>query len=327
MVITKGFKVMVPGSTSNLGPGFDSIGLAINRFLYLQVEHAEQEEVVIHGTEYQRLKGEGNLILQVMRYAFQQAGQKMPPLRLEISGEIPLQRGLGSSGAAIVAGLVAVNHMLDEVWSEKELLHMAVRLEGHLENVGASLLGGVVIGSWDGQEVHLVQAPIPSLDIVAAIPQQPLPTHKSRAVLPEKISHSDAVFSSSRANLLIAALYSKRWDLLQVGMEDRFHQPYRFSLVPGLKDMLEQAYQHGALGIALSGAGPTVIAFTESPKKLADYMSDFFREHRFPVEIVNLCPWPEGANVQLTETENKCKVIGNAQGDGCDKHEGGLSRP
>ncbi len=327
MAIKESFKVVVPGSTSNLGPGFDSIGLAINRFLYLQVAHAKQEEVVIHGMEYKRLKQEENLILQVMKYAYRQAGVKMPPLRLEISGEIPLRRGLGSSGAAIVAGLVAANHLLDEMWSKKELLHMAVRLEGHLENVGASLLGGVVIGSWDGQEVHLVQAPVPSLDIVAAIPQQSLPTHQSRAVLPKKISHSDAVFSSSRSNLLIAALYSKRWDLLKVGMEDRFHQPYRYSLVPGLEDILQQAYQHGALGIALSGAGPTIIAFTDYPDRLTSYMNDFFEQRRFPVEIVRLRPCIEGANVQLTETENQCKVIGNAQGDGCDEHEGGLSRP
>lgn len=327
MSIRQSFQVVVPGSTSNLGPGFDSVGMALNRFLSLHVHPAKQLEVVIHGGDYLTITEGENLVLQVMKEAFRRVGRKMPGMRLEISGDIPLQRGLGSSGAAIIAGLVAANHLLDKVWSDKELLQMAVQLEGHPDNVGASLLGGVVIGSWDGKEIHVVQAPAPPLYVVAAIPEQFLSTEASRALLPEKIAHTDAVFSSSRANLLIAALLTKRWDLLRIGMEDRFHQPYRLSSVPGLEEMLQQAYEHGALGVALSGAGPTVISFTEDPAPLESYLEELFQKRKLSVEILRLRPWSQGATVQLTAATDGCKVIGNVQGDGTNERNSCLSGP
>ncbi|WP_169713552.1 homoserine kinase [Paludifilum halophilum] len=308
----KPFEVVVPGSTANLGSGFDSLGMAVDRFLRLRISPSDRMRMKTRGGVLEQVDlDDNNLILRVMREAFREKGRRLPPLLLEAESDIPLMRGLGSSAAAIVAGWTAANRLLGNPWSREELLQRATRTEGHPDNVGASLYGGVVITSWDGRHAHLLQAETPPLTIVAAVPLVSLATSEARHVLPEHLTHGEAVLGSSRANLLTAALLTGNWEALRVGMNDRFHQPYRLSLVPGLQEMLEGAYRHGALGAALSGAGPTVIAFTLDPESVSEYMEDVFQNLSVPADIFILRPYDRGAVVGLTNESDRSTLLGN----------------
>lgn len=296
------FEVRVPGSSANLGSGFDSIGMAVNRFLHLRFSPAEELTVTAETESLREVMGKGdNLIVQVMREVFQSVGQPFPPFRMEVETGIPLMRGLGSSAAAIVGGLTAANHLLGNPFTSQELFRQAVRREGHPDNVGPSLFGGVVIASWDGEEVHALQGPLPPFSLVAAIPKVPLATSRSREALPARLDFAEAVLASSRANLLTAALFAGDWDAFGIGLRDRFHQPYRSSLVPGLDRVLQGAVRHGALGAALSGAGPTMVAFTFDPEPVRQFVAEVFREEGIPVQVLTLHPQAEGAAVRLTE--------------------------
>ncbi|MBN2910147.1 homoserine kinase [Polycladomyces sp. WAk] len=305
-------EIAVPASTANLGPGFDSIGMALNRFLRIRAYPAERTELELIGPHLQGLPQDGrNFLLQVVEDAFRSVGQTAPPLHIQAESDIPLMRGMGSSASAIIAGLLLANHLLGEPWDREEILLKATKREGHPDNVGASLLGGVVIGSWDGERVDVVQAPCPGWDVVAAIPAYPLPTSRARQVLPPELPHDEAVLASSRANLLTAAFFTGKWELLQTAMRDRFHQPYRASLIPGMERVLREAPQNGAWGAALSGAGPTVIAFARETEPLVAFMREVFGQEGTSVRIEVLKPWPDGATVRLTTFKKWGTFMGN----------------
>jgi homoserine kinase len=307
--------VTVPGSTANLGPGFDSLGLAVNRYLRLRLTPAREWEVILRSDYLQGVdSGEDNLIVRVMRRAFEEAGADLPSFRLEVESELPLARGLGSSAAAIVAGLLAANCLLGNRWSRKELLQKATAWEGHPDNVGASLYGGFVVATWDGERAEVIPLPSPPLTLVAAIPRTPLATAHARNVLPKTLSHREAVLGSSRANLLTAALLTGNWKSLATAMKDRFHQPYRAALVPGMEEVLSRAVDYGAFGAALSGAGPTVIAFCEEPQEISVFMRSVFEANRLPVELWTLRPATEGASVRLTSVGNRSTVKRKTEG-------------
>ncbi|MFC4078358.1 homoserine kinase [Salinithrix halophila] len=309
------FETVVPGSTANLGSGFDSIGMALDRFLRLHIEPSDQLELDPKGEALAQVeRGRDNLVFRVMEQLFRKAGQQMPSLRIVAESDIPLARGLGSSAAAIVAGLMAANYLLGKPFSRKELFREATEWEGHPDNVGASLFGGVVIASWDGEQVHRVSAPVPPFQLVAAIPRVSLATSRAREVLPASISHGEAVLGSSRANLLTAALLTGDGELLRVGMKDRFHQPYRMALVPGLEELIQEAENYGALGVALSGAGPTVVAFASDPDSVVRYMERVFQRLDVEADIIRLRPSGQGAVVRLTGEEPRSKLVGNIKG-------------
>ena len=294
-------EVIVPASTANLGPGFDSIGMALNLFTTIRITRAQETRLFFHGDTLAGLPSdEDNLILQVMRKCFAEQGQSLPPLHIHVWSEIPLTRGLGSSAAALVAGLVAANALLGDVYSEDDLLQLGTAWEGHPDNIGASLLGGVVIGSWDGVHASVVRVE-PPLDVVVAVPDFELPTERARHALPENIPFQDAILSSSRANVLTAALIQGRWELLETAMRDLFHQPYRAQFIPGMADILSTAGEHGALGTALSGAGPTLFAFTRKTEQVEQFLTESFARYDTPVSIFHLKPWSMGAVTRLTE--------------------------
>lgn len=310
-----GVEIEVPASTANLGPGFDSIGMALNRFLRIRVYPAERTELELIGPHLQGVPQDSrNFLLQVVEEACRSVGKTAPPLHMQVKSDIPLMRGLGSSASAIVAGLLLANHLLGEPWDREEILLRATRYEGHPDNVSASLLGGVVIGSWDGERVDVVQAPCPEVDVVAAIPVYPLPTAQARQALPSHMLHCEAVLASSRANLLTAAFFTGKWELLTMAMRDCFHQPYRAPLIPGMERVLREATQNGAWGAALSGAGPTVIAFARETEPLVTFMREAYEQAGTPVNIEVLKPWPKGATVRLTTTEKWGTFMGNIQG-------------
>ena len=206
--------------------------------------------------------------------AYMRAGRTPGRLRLAIDNQIPLASGLGSSAAALIAGLTAGAELCGLRLDREEVLRQGVAVEGHLDNVAPCALGGIVIAALDGEEVAWARIEPPrDLAAVVVIPDFPLPTPKSRSVLPERVARRDAIFNAGRVGLLVAALQQGDYSLLRTGMQDRLHQPYRTGLVPGLEAVLAAATEAGALGAALSGAGPTALALVSGRgAEVADVM-------------------------------------------------------
>lgn len=256
-------RVSVPASTANLGPGFDAVGLALDLFNVVEVEVGGDDLRVEIVGEASDLAREDNLVLRAMEHGFAAAGSALPPLRVRLTNRIPVGCGLGSSAAAIVAGLMAANALLGDPWSPDRLLALATELEGHPDNVAPALWGGLVVSCCTGDGVRWVRLEAPSeLQAVLVIPELRVPTREARRVLPGAVPFQDAVFNVGRVALLVAALSCRQYHVLREAMRDRLHQPYRAPLVPGFEEALVAAERAGALGVALSGAGPGLLAFT-----------------------------------------------------------------
>ncbi len=265
--------VRVPASSANLGPGFDVLGLALE--LYLEVRASEAQPgrpaVRLAGPHTEGIATDGsNLVLRAYRLAFERAGRTAPPVSLNLSNSIPLARGLGSSGAAIVAGITLANHYGSLGLSRPRVVALAAELEaGHPDNVAASCLGGLTIAcpaeTGAAAQMEVLCLPWPAaISVVVAIPEFRLETAQARAVLPSSYSRADAVFNLQRLGLLVGALAGGRPNAQHIAaaLADRIHQPYRAPLVPGLREAL-QLRAPGLLGVTLSGAGPSLIAFVE----------------------------------------------------------------
>jgi len=256
----------VPGSTSNLGSGFDTFGLALGLYLQVEMDYTDgPTRVEVHGEGAGRIAlDESNLIAKAARRLFERTGQPFRALRVGIHNEIPLCRGLGSSGAAIVAGLVGANALSGGRLPKEALLNLAVDLEGHPENAAASLFGGFTVNCTREGGVLSKKFLVPeNLKLLLLIPEREIATEEARRILPETIPHRDAVFNVQRAALTLAAFSTGDWSLLRVGMEDRLHQPYRRKLLPEFDALVEAGYAAGALGVCLSGSGSAVLAFAE----------------------------------------------------------------
>ena len=255
--------VRVPASTANLGPGFDCLGLALDLYNTVSLSLASVTEVLLSGAGADSLPaGPDNLVLRAAQRLAEHAGREVPGWKLVAHNEIPLARGLGSSSSAIVGGLVAASQVLELDLPAPELLDLAADLEGHPDNVAPALLGGLTVCAQDGPHTHCLRLPPPEgLYLAVAIPDWEVNTHAARQLLPAEYSRADAVYNLSHAALTLAALIRERYDLLGTAMRDRLHQPYRLPLVPGTAAALEAALEAGAHGAALSGSGPTVVAF------------------------------------------------------------------
>lgn len=262
------FVIKVPASSANLGPGFDSIGIALNLYLSLEVEKSEKWECYSESPELKDLPGdEQHFICQIALQTAAKYGRELYPCKIKVDSDIPLARGLGSSASAIVAGIELADYAGELGLTKKEKLLLATELEGHPDNVGASLFGGLVIGSYQQGEVDVLSVSDISFEMVAMIPKESLLTKDSRGVLPNTFTYSDAVQASSTANLLVAGLLTHNFELAGKMMErDLFHQPYRKQLIPFYSDIENSAKSQGAFGVALSGAGPTVLCFIEDGK-------------------------------------------------------------
>jgi homoserine kinase len=240
------------------------------------------------------------LVVRAMRELFQHLGTSLPPLRVSTTNRIPMGRGLGSSAAAIVGGLVAANAWAGNPLSRDELLALATQIEGHPDNVSAALLGGLTIVVADGARLVAVHQPPPRRwRAVLFIPEQALSTKFARKILPARLSRADAVYNIGRAALLVHALASGDAELLKVATSDRLHQPYRARLVPGMLELFEAALQAGALGVALSGAGPSLIAFANrNPKSIATAFEQRARELQIPGSTRAVGLSAQGARVE-----------------------------
>lgn len=264
--------VRVPASSANLGPGFDALGLALGLHNEVVAEEAERVTVEVRGEGEGHLDtGEDNAVARGVRAAYEAAGRKFTGCALTCVNRIPLSRGLGSSAAAIVAGLVAGNALLGEPLDRAALLGLAAAAEGHPDNVAAALYGGLTVSSAGEGGAQAIALPVPrDIRWVALVPEVTASTAEARAVLPASVPRGDAVFNVQRVALLLAALQARRLDALGAALEDRLHQPYRLRLFPWMPEVVAAARDAGARGCVLSGAGPALLAVVTGPRATAE---------------------------------------------------------
>ena len=302
------FEVRVPASTANLGAGFDCFGLALQLYLTVRATvrsgAGNRSQVRSRGAKGSSLLTrvpEENLIFRAMQHAAEREGFDLPPVRLAVHNAIPVAGGLGSSAAAIVAGVSLAFAVADRAMPTASVLRYATELEGHADNAAAALLGSLVVTAVrvDGEVLAVRNAWPKEIRIVAVTPDLTLETEKSRAVLPATVSREDAVHNLQRSAMLIAALKENRFDLLWDAMQDRLHQRCRERLVPGLAGILQLPRAPGLLGIALSGAGPTVIALaTDHFDAIGKSIAHHFERHRLRTTVRCLDVAPDGHTIK-----------------------------
>ncbi|HEX7394774.1 MAG TPA: homoserine kinase [Anaerolineaceae bacterium] len=264
--------VRVPATTANLGPGFDALGLALDLWNTAEFFTAPPGQALgeVAGRVFE-ISGEGaavlptgssNHILRAAQFLIGRAGQPFPPgLHICCSNCIPLGSGLGSSAAACVTGLLGANGLLGNPFSLLDILQMASEIEGHPDNAGPAVLGGLVVAVMEGGQIIARKIPIFPLAVAVVVPEFDLSTQMARVALPKQVTMPDAVFNLGRTALVVEALRTGDLELLGQVMDDRLHQPYRLKLVPGAEAAITAARQAGASAAALSGAGPGVVAF------------------------------------------------------------------
>ncbi len=252
----------LPATSANLGPGFDAVGVALSRTLTVEAHVAKHDQVEATGRDA-ALCGEvkKNLILESYRAATEAAEAELLQLALQVENEIPLGMGCGSSAAARLAGVALANHFGALGWTDAEIVSVASRLEGHPDNVAACWYGGFTVSVLHDGGVAAATFPCDGTwQLLLALPETGLATEKARGVLPERYSREDAVFNVQRAALLTAAFAQERLDLLRIAMDDRLHQPYRREVCGLLRHVEELQTAHEFAGVALSGAGPALLA-------------------------------------------------------------------
>jgi homoserine kinase len=296
----RGLRLSLPATSANLGPGFDAVGLALS--LQLRIEAHPAEAFTIHATGRDAAlcaSPDRNLILDTYCDVLTRAHAPIVPLRLTLHNEIPLGMGCGSSAAALLAGVALASHFGQLNFTDAQLVAEASRLEGHPDNVAACWHGGFTVSAAEGLEVATATFPGPlGWQLLLALPSASLATSQARALLPETYSKADAVFNVQRAALLTAAFAQGRLDLLRTAMQDRLHQPYRTSVCALLGQLLPLAPAPAFAGIALSGAGPSVLLFL-APGTTAAAAEAQLRPHVDPgVEFLPLQIAP-GAELNL----------------------------
>jgi homoserine kinase len=254
--------VRVPATSANLGPGFDTLGLALALYNDVTAEEADAVSVRVEGQGAGRLAtGADNVVARGVALAYEAAGRPFKGCALGCVNRIPPSRGLGSSAAAWVGGLVAGNALLGSPLTREQLVGLAARAEGHPDNVAAAIMGGLTVSCGTAQGVTALALPVdPALAWVALIPEVTASTAEARAVLPSAVPYADAVFNVQRVALLLAGLQSGRHDAVSIALDDRLHQPYRRALFPWMPAVAAAARGAGALGCVLSGAGPSLLA-------------------------------------------------------------------
>lgn len=280
----------VPGSIANLGPGFDTLAVAVELYLTLRVRRASAGGLQFAFVDTE-LVGE-NYIERAFRYMAEKRGVAIPSLAIQVESAIPMKSGLGSSAAATVAGLRLFEAVVEPI-SEDEMLQAACELEGHPDNIAAAIVGGLTVSCKTASGLRVLRAIWPQhLSILVATPQQFLSTQASRSVLPEKLPLADAIFNVQRVALLLEALRTEDFSLLHEALQDRLHQPYRAPLVPGLREAL--ALRHPSLlGVCLSGAGPSVMAVVErDADEIATLLQQIYIRQSIPVIVRQLKVYP-----------------------------------
>jgi homoserine kinase len=263
-------RLRLPATSANLGPGFDAAAVALDFYLEIEAEPAAEFSIDATGRDWELCSRlENNLILEVYRNLLESNGHRVIPLAVQMTNEIPLGMGCGSSAAGRLAGIILAVHFGQLDWSSRRILEEAVALEGHPDNAAACWLGGFVAAACEGRRVHVARvAPPAEWRAIVVLPAEPLSTGVARAALPATYSRADAVANIQSAALLGMAFAQERGDLLRMAMRDHIHQPYRALLCPLLPRLLPLAGEHDILGVALSGAGPSVLVVVGSEDRV-----------------------------------------------------------
>lgn len=278
-------KIQIPATSANLGAGYDALGLALGFYNYINIEESDHIDIKsLDGLDVPT--DESNLIYQSVKNLYDICGKKLSGLKLEQTNNIPMTRGLGSSSACIVGGLMGANHMLGNPLTNDDLVDLAAQIEGHPDNTAPALLGGIVTAVFDGKKVHWVKQEVfTTLKFVAIIPDYELKTEKARQCIPKEISHKDAVYNLSRAALFSASLLTQKYENLRTAVDDRLHQPFRLPLMPKASEVFDIAYTLGAYAVYVSGAGPTIMA-------IVDHDNTYFAgKLRFSLDTQGLSSW------------------------------------
>jgi len=295
--------VSVPASSGNVGVGFDVLGLALslrNELTVRVIGRSGKPEIYVEGEGVEGLPtDERNLVFATMRWLYRKAGKRLPQLEITCVNRIPLARGLGSSSTAYLAALLAANRLLGNKYGPEKILDFATELEGHPDNVAPALYGGLRISGVFADRVISVAAPAPRCRLIAAVPAFPLSTAKARAALPSTVPLEDVVHNLASVALLPHAL-AKDEKLLTDLLQDRLHEPYRAKLVPGFYAVRKAARAAGAYAMTLSGAGPTLLAFTPASKarSVAAAMKKAFKRSGVECRTMDLRVDNQGAIVR-----------------------------
>src|SRR5688572_12013614 len=290
-------KIRVPATSANLGPGFDCMGLALDIWNEISFEAAEKTTYLVAGEGAEKFnKSTKNLLTKAFARLHEINGKKTTAVAIRSHNEIFVSSGLGSSAAAIVAGLFGANEFLGNPLKHTELLKLASEMEGHPDNVAPALFGGLVISVIAREEIITRRYEVPELAVVVVKPNVDWPTRVARAVLPKSISRTDAIFNIGRAALVVDALHNGDLELLQKAMDDRIHQPYRLKHISGVMPAYKAAKRFGAA--ALSGAGPSIIAFVspENSARAITEIASVFEERGIETKSITTKPTEFGVH-------------------------------
>lgn len=272
-------KIKVPASTANMGPGFDSFGMALNLYNEFEIEETDKDIIFLEDGKPSLIPLKENLIYNSMVKAFQKYNYKFKGLYINVTkADVPLSRGLGSSATCIAAAIKAANHIMNNIMSTQEILNLATEIEGHPDNVVAALEGGLDVSLVENNEVIYSKiTPPEELVFAALIPNFKMSTLSGRKVLPDKYDRKDCVFNISRAALLISVFYNKDFEKLRTCFQDKIHQPYRGESIKNLRSIFETAKSFGSLGEFISGSGSTLMTVihkdnTEFLEKMQTYL-------------------------------------------------------
>lgn len=291
-------KIKVPGTSANLGPGFDAFGLALSIYNTFSVEEKKDGKLTIRGVE-RKYQSDTNLVYRSMQKVFKKIDYHPRGLYIHSSVDVPISRGLGSSATCIVGGLLGANALSGNQLTIDDIFDMAVELEGHPDNVAPAIFGGLVVSLNDqGENIHIKSTVHPCYEFYALVPDFTLSTADARRVLPKKISHNDAAHNISRATMTYLALINGSEEILKCCMRDRLHQPYRKKLIAHYEAVTRKARDLGCLNTCISGAGPTILAINSVHNPgFKNEMTQFLNEKMPAWKLLTLTPDNKGAQI------------------------------
>ena len=291
------YRVKVPATSANLGPGFDSLGMAFN--LYNEYEFSFQEEGVIFEGIAEEFKNKDNVILLSMEKVFKKYNFTYKGLGIKIiEQEVPVSRGLGSSSSCIVAGLIGAFLLMGKKVDKNEIFNLAVEIEGHPDNVCPAVFGGLVVSVMENNKALYNTVDIKEgVDFIALIPRFKLSTKEARSVLPDRLSYKDGIYNIGRAAMLISCFANGRYDLLTIATKDKLHESYRSNLIKGYDLIKEKAFELEAIGCFLSGAGPTIMSIIKEDNfTFIDRMNKYIEVNNLQWDVVKLFIDNQGAS-------------------------------